>query len=39
MKLVTVDVSRVSTSLYWIQWDTAISLFRYCRIAKKVKVE
>ncbi len=36
MTLVTIDVSRVSTSLYWIQWDTAISLFCYCQIVKKV---
>ena len=39
MNLVTIDVSEVLTSLYWIQWNRTLSLFHYCRIVKKVKVE
>ncbi len=38
MKLVTIDVSRVSASLSWIQWDKALSLFHYCRIVKLLTV-
>ncbi len=37
MKLVTIDVSRVSTSLCWIHGDPAISLFHYYRIVKESK--